>query len=179
MIILCDIDDTISNFGHEVLKRQNAQNGTNYTFDQITTWDWMKETFKSPWSVLDTYDFWDKVEINKNAIDCLENLVNQGHQVYLVTASHYMPTLSYKVHRTLSSFNPKLINEDNVIICRNKQLLKGDIIIDDAPHNLNRYAHNILIDRPWNRDCDVYFPYRRCKSWIEVDRVINYIINKE
>ena len=57
----------------------------------------------------------------------------------------------------------------------NKQMVRGDVLIDDAPHNLvgGEYA-KILFDRPHNRSFDhVAHDALRVNTWEEIDQVIH------
>ena len=153
MKILIDIDDTISNFGEVLLKWLNLENNTNYKKEDIDNWEWFREKFNDPWKPTEYKKFWKEVKIDKDAIKCIENLAIKGHEVYLVTASFPSDTLGYKIRKTLSNFNKNLINRNNIIVCYNKGLIKGDIRIDDGIHNLyNDGSLNILYSQPWNQN---------------------------
>ena len=47
------------------------------------------------------------------------------------------------------------IRQENIIICAQKQLIDGDILIDDNPEHLIHFpGARILLDKPYNRDFD-------------------------
>ena len=148
MKILIDIDDTISNFGEVLLKYLNRQYDTDYKKDDIINWEWFRNNFQNPWQPTEYCFFWDEVVIDKDAINCIENLVKKGHEVYLVTASFPNDTLGYKIRKVLENFNKNLINQSNIIVCYNKGIIKGDIRIDDEIHNLYNDSINILFEQP-------------------------------
>ena len=70
----------------------------------------------------------------------------------MVTASDYH-TCRVKVERLLEMF--PFLDWNHIIITSNKQMVCGDILIDDGPHNLvgGKYF-KILYDRPHNRKFD-------------------------
>ena len=180
MTILCDIDDTLTNFGYILLKWNNKIFHTNYKYEDVTTWDFVTKAFgKDCWQALEYTTFWDEIKPLPNAVEVLENFVKQGHKVYLVTASSFNTTLSYKINKVLSWFDNTLINENNVIIAQNKNMIEGDILIDDAIHNLQSFdGCKICYACPWNTD----WCYEkgngslRFNNWKEIEKTINDLI---
>lgn len=170
MTILVDIDNTITNFSEALLKTNNVIFGTNYTYDQITTYDWFNTTFVDPWTITKHPGFWDVVKVNPDAVSTIEPWVKQDHKVYLVTASHFNDTLGYKIKKTLEPFNPKLINERNIIIAQDKSAIIGNIMIDDCIDNLKETSClPICYAQPWNKDWDGW----RKQSWSSINRIID------
>ncbi len=64
---------------------------------------------------------------------------------------------------------------EHIIITNNKQLVRGDILIDDGPHNLVGGEYfKILFDRPHNRNYDdAANGMLRLHTWQEIDSVIH------
>ena len=172
MKILIDIDDTISNFAEVLLRWLNEEYNTNYKKSEVVSWDWFRNHFQNPWNPTDYKKFWDEVKINPEAIYYIEKLVEKGHEVYIVTASFHSDTLGHKIRKTLSNFDKNLINKDNIIICYNKGMIKGDIRIDDGIHNLYEDSINILYSQPWNQNVTSSLKYKRLKKWKDI---YNYI----
>ena len=177
MRFLVDIDDTISNFGEVLVEELNNIYDTSFTEEDMNNWEWLKDNFKNPWIPTESKEFWDKITIDKNAINCLEKLVEKGEEVYLVTASFPSDTLGYKIRKTLENFNEKYIKKENVIVCYDKSLIKGDIRIDDGIHNLCKGDLNILLTRPWNK----YFDEKKSEiltirknNWEEINNLFNF-----
>lgn len=170
MTILVDIDSTITNFGETLLSVNNARNGATYQYADITSYDWFDCTFLSPWQPTTLEKFWDKVQVNPQAILTIEQWIRQGHKVYLVTASHFNNTLGYKIRKTLEPFNPELINERNIIIAQDKSTIIGDVMIDDCVDNLINFGGvRICYTQPWNQDFKEVFRYN---NWNKIDSVI-------
>lgn len=179
MTILIDIDDTITNFDHILINRLNTLYNTHYSISDIKTWGWFRDTFSAPWLPLNDKSFWDEVTVFETAITVIEEWVKQGHQVYLVTASHFTDTLGYKIQTTLDQFDPMLINERNVVVCQNKQLINGDVRIDDGLHNFSENSINLLYNQPWNQSCDLGSIITRVSDWNEIrDKIAELNIEK-
>lgn len=162
MTILVDIDSTITNFSETLLYCLNDTYNTKYSYNDITSYNWFEKTFAKPWLPTEYEFFWDDVEVNPTSVSTIESWVKQGHQVYLVTASHFNPMLSYKIKRTLEPFNLELINERNIVIAQDKSIIRGDLMIDDCVDNL--YDFNgvcICYKQPWNKDYTGAFRFNK------------------
>ena len=66
------------------------------------------------------------------------------------------------------------IDWDHVIISSRKQMIRGDVLVDDAPHNLEDFEGNrILMDAPHNRSCRAALKnILRVHGWQEVYDII-------
>lgn len=177
MTILVDIDSTITNFGEVLLAVNNIRAEKNYQYSNIISYDWFDKIFSNPWQPTTLEKFWDKVQVNPKAVSTIERWIKKGHKVYLVTASHFNNTLGYKIKKTLEPFNPKLINERNVIIAQDKSVIMGNIMIDDFPENLYSFdGTRICYAQPWNQDFNGSF---RFSDWDEINEAVNatYVVN--
>lgn len=173
MTILVDIDSTITNFGEILLLANNQLYNTNYPYATITSYDWFEHTFKNPWKPTEYQCFWNTVEVNPAAVTAIERWVRQGHKVYLCTASYFNDMLGYKIKRTLEPFNPKLVNERNIIIAQDKSAIMGDAMVDDCVDNLvNFEGARICYAQPWNKD---YGGSLRFSDWNKINEAINAI----
>ena len=170
MTILVDIDSTITNFGEVLLSVNNARAETNYQYSDIITYDWFDKTFSNPWQPTTIKKFWDRVQVHPQAVSTIEQWVERGHKIYLVTASHFNDALGYKIKKALESFNPELINERNVIIAQDKSTIMGDVMIDDFVDNLYNFdGVCICYKQPWNHDYTGIF---RFNKWNLIDNII-------
>ena len=71
--------------------------------------------------------------------------------VYILTAVP-AEVLSARAIRIKQDF-PE-IKEDHIILASCKHLVKADVLLDDAPHNINQSVakYPVLFRRPWNKD---------------------------
>lgn len=170
MTILVDIDSTITNFAEVLLNVNNKRYNTTYKYTDIVSYNWFDCMFENPWHPTSLPKFWDEVQINSKAVSIIESWVEQGHKVFLVTASHFNNALGYKIHKTLEPFNPNLINERNIIVSQNKSIIIGDVMIDDYTGNLLNFTGLcVCYEQPWNKRYGGHFRY---SDWDKIDSVI-------
>lgn len=171
MRILVDLDSTITNFAEVLLAELNKKNCTNYAYHEINCWSWFDENFFDPWEPIRYAKFWDKVQPYPNAIETIKKLWNEGNEVFIVTASFFIPSLSKKINTTLSWFKPYLVDESNVIIAKRKDIINGDILIDDGLHNCESFPNKVLLyDQPWNQSSSWTL---RVHNWQEIDEILH------
>ena len=154
LTILVDMDDTIECLTRAWVTYLNWRHGTNVSWRDIRSWD-MRKAFPSlseeeVYAPLCIDWFWDTVKPMKDAITGVKRLIDAGNDVYIVTASTYV-TLKAKMEKVLFRYFPYL-SWDQVIVTSRKQMVRGDVLIDDAPHNLEGFdGMRILMDAPHNR----------------------------
>lgn len=174
------MDDTIEHLSEACVSWLNDKYGTTVRCDDICSWDFSKAfpnlSRNQVYKPLKEDDFWDTVKPMDGAADVLRSLTQDGHEVYIVTASLYQ-TIPAKMERVLFRYFP-FLSWQNVIIASNKQMIDGDIMIDDAPHNLlgGRYA-KILMSAPHNR----YFNairngITRVSNWEQAKQVLDIMV---
>lgn len=176
MIVLVDMDDTIEQLLPAWLDWLNDRYGVLVTPDDIHSWN-MDEAYpmltkEQVYEPLFHDEFWDNVKPMDGAAEYLERIINDGHEVYIVTASN-PHTLKAKMDKVLFRYFP-FIHWDHVIVTSKKQLIYGDVRIDDGPHNLTgANGLNILVDAPHNRSFDEKsHNMRRARSWKEICNLV-------
>ena len=160
MIILVDIDNTITNMNHVWLKYINNQYKTNYKYSDITHWNFFNDLQaggKDVFNILHIPQFWKDITVYPNAVLALEHWAKKGHQVYLTTASDVLsPSFHVKMEQILKPFSSHLINQNNIIVTNNKELINGDVLIDDKLETIDKWVKlgkmGFIPDQPWNRN---------------------------
>ena len=154
LTVMIDMDGVIENMCEVWIEYLNEQYGTNVQPDDIKEWD-MTKAFPSIdsqkiYEPLRDENLWKRVTPLPGAVETIRRIIEDGHKVVIVTASH-QDTVSMKLNNVLFKYFPYLSMND-VIIASQKQLIRGDVLIDDAPHNLEggRYI-KLLFDAPHNR----------------------------
>lgn len=164
MIFCIDIDNTITNMNHIWLKYINHYYNTNYTYTDITHWDFfniLQAQNMDVFKFLEWKGFWLSTTIYPNAVKALETFARNGHKVRLVTASDpFNPVLQDKLSHTLKHFNPLLINKNNIVIAQDKSIVEGDVLIDDnldiCCERAERRKLTYKIHQPWNTMEDIF-----------------------
>ncbi len=176
MRILVDMDDTIERMLTAWIKRLNDRYGTSVTYDDIVDWDVSRAfpelTREQVYGIEHEPGFWRTVEPIEGAPEALKRFIDAGHEVYIVTATEYS-TLAEKMDDLLFKYFP-FITWDHVIITSHKQMIRGDVLIDDAVHNLEggdyakvlfTSANNKLYDAEANG-------MSRANNWAEAEAII-------
>ena len=155
--ILVDMDDTIEYLLREWLNWLNAKHGRNVSESDIKEWNiraaYPGLTEEECYEPLFHNKLWQSIKPMPDAVKWLKQLYEDGHDIYIVTSSNFH-TIEAKLDSILFSNFP-FIRYDHVIVCRNKQMIRGDIMIDDGPHNLIGGDYiKILMTAAHNRDFD-------------------------
>lgn len=171
LTILFDADDTIVNLLECWTATLNERYHLCVSPEDITDWDISKFynvlTPKQVFSVLEEDEIWNKLEPIPGSQYALQKLYDKGHDLYMVTATNYK-TCEAKMNRIFELF--PFLNWEHVIIAHNKQMIKGDVLIDDAPHNLIDGDYlKILLNKSHNKkfDCDSH-EIIRTNNWNEI-----------
>lgn len=154
MIIGIDMDDTLYDFVSLVLDRYNNEYNDNVTVDDIKEWDihqFLKPECKNVFSFVDDGLF-ENITIEEDAKEFVERLFTKKHEVYFVTAGH-PKTIQARDRLLKKSF--KKFNSENLIMCRQKNLLHLDILIDDCADYFSSdllYRYDCFLKvQPWNK----------------------------
>ena len=172
MTILVDLDDTITDLLTPWIEALNAKYRFSVRREDVKEWDMQKafplltrDEISEP---LRDRQLWRNVRPLPGARECLEKLMLRGHEIYIVTTSHYT-TIEAKLEECLFRYFP-FIGYDRVIIANNKSIIRGDILIDDNPANLTSGVHwGILIDAPYNKEFEENkYGVLRVSGWKEI-----------
>lgn len=98
-----------------------------------------------------TEGFWERVKPLPKAYENICKLKYDGHRIFIVTASDPIISIPMKLEKVLFRYFP-FFSCNDVIITTQKQMIRGDVLVDDAPHNLeNGNYKRILMNAPHNR----------------------------
>lgn len=180
MTILVDLDNVLINTGQAWVDTLNERYGTSVNYDDVTEWDITKFfptlTRNDVYAPLSTGEVWSRASPIPGASEVISKLIDEWHDVYITTASS-LNTIGKKWKEVLQRFFP-MIHHNNVIVAEKKQMIKADILIDDAPFNLEGGDYfGILFDAPHNRGYEVVHenPPKmvRASNW---DKVYDWIV---
>ena len=183
MIILIDMDDTIEQLLRAWLDGVNRRYGRSVAYDDITDWDvsapYPGLTREQVYAIPDEPGFWGTVRPIEGAAEVIKRFMDAGHEVYIVTATHYV-SIPEKMDDLLFRWFP-FISWDQVIITSHKQMIKGDVLIDDGIHNLEGGDYiKILMTAPHNRCYDAEANGMiRAGNWAEIEGIISDLEKRE
>ena len=176
MTILVDMDDTIEYLLKAWVKGVNETYGRAASYDDVTDWDVSKAfpglTWEEVYAIPMRPGFWQDVEPIPGAAQALQRLMAAGHEVLIVTATPFA-SVPEKIEGYLFQHFP-FLSWDQVIITGRKQLIRGDVLIDDGVHNLAGGDYlKILMTAPHNRNYDAEKNGMiRVHTWEEIEEVI-------
>lgn len=158
LTILVDCDDVMNNLCDAWVAELNDLYGTSVSPEDIKEWDLCSafKTLSKNKILLPLYweSFWESVTPKEGAAEGIQRLLHDGHEVIVLTDSS-INTIVPKSRLMLFKHFPFLSQKDLIITSR-KDLVRGDVLIDDAPHNFagcNRKL-GILFSAMHNRSFD-------------------------
>lgn len=191
MRIICDMDEVLVDFMGKVLGRWNNINGTKFTREDITAWRMENIlgrdiTGRSADGLIDEWlaepGFFEKMDPLPGAVEGFQKLIDLGHDVIICTSVPEIAENAYDgKRRWMRKYFPKW-SMKNFIASSRKEIVEGDIIIDDGSHNLipwhrAKKAGFLLYDAPWNRDVGTMIYVKNRKSGL--DESVEYVHGME
>lgn len=176
MTILVDFDDILNNLCEVWVQILDEKYNLSVKYTDIKEWDMTKAfpslTAEEIYTPLSTRELWDRIKPKEYASECLQNFIKKGHEVYIVTATH--PKIIPMKYEFIQKYYP-FIDYKHIITAYNKQMIKGDFLIEDAPHNLLGGDYKgILFNQPYNQIFDEQKEQNivRINSWKDIEEVI-------
>lgn len=152
--ILFDMDDVITNTLHSFMKIYNEENNSNYTVDDIREWDLVSKFGEGIFDIFRQQDFFYDLDPKNDAVAVLTELINSTkYDVFIITACNSVDELAQKV-RWLQKLIPDF-NLNRIISCKEKEIIRGDLIVDDKLANLyacEPFMKCVVYDMPHNRN---------------------------
>ena len=148
MRIICDMDEVIVDMMGPLLCEYNKRYGADINIDDITQW-------QLPGDMMDifySYNFFAELPVIPRAVHGLNLLGNMGHEIIIASNSMNVPEIAYQKTQWVDNYLRRF--KCNLILTARKDLLQGDVIIDDNPDYLinSPCPIKICMDRPWNRE---------------------------
>lgn len=174
--VLSDADDVIENLIECWVNALNKTHGLSVIPDDVRSWDFQNAfpmlTKEEIYAPLYVKDVWKDLEPLGDSYYYLKKIMDDGHDLKIVTATNYH-TCDVKIGRILEIF--PFLTWEQFVITSHKQIIEGDILIDDGVHNLvgGKYR-KVLFDQPHNRWFDEQeIGADRVYNWEQVYRIIN------
>ena len=175
--ILLDCDGVLCDFVQSTLDFYKEHTGIQKNINDITEFD-IFGCFgdKSLWT---NYRDWANKKsfcLNLPAYESTKKVLDGLHklgEVYIVTSPFATEFWHHERILWLENFG---ISRDKIVFAKNKNLVHGDILIDDYHHNANSWSekwnqYSILVNRPWNKNFESHHKVLRSDIEHVVDEV--------
>lgn len=157
LTVLVDLDGICADILTPWLAEYNHEYNDNLTIEQITCWD-LHEVV-DPACGVKIYDYIERPGFFRHlkpipgARDAIETLKRDGHEVVIVTApSKGVTCAGEKIEWVKEHLGLK---RQDVICAHRKELISGDVLIDDSPKNVKKY----LTENPGASALTIAYPY--------------------
>lgn len=171
-IIFIDQDDVLAKHNEKVVKEMNRIHGTHFTMADITEWDLISVLGEECKDIMFKPEFFETLEPMEYAIENLR-VLNESNlfDIYIASAAH--PSACHFKYKWFKE-NMPFLEKKQLIFISSKFLLNGDLLFDDAPHNIVAFKSGevVIFDKPYNR---YLTNFDRVKDWNEFSE---YLINK-
>jgi len=170
--ILLDMDGILCDLTGKWFSLYNEEYGDDLRVDALKEWGPHKfaKAGKAIYKYLARPGFFRDLEPLPGAVAGVRALCRRGHEVVIVTAARKGHGDKLEWIRRHLPFLPR----DHVVFAHRKELIRGDLLFDDAPHNLEAFAPYgvpVAMAYPYNETV----PYTRVRDWPEflalVDRL--------
>jgi 5'(3')-deoxyribonucleotidase len=188
-IILIDMDDVLADLTGNWINLLNKRHGTSIIRDDLSVWNVGRSipikfpniTSSEIYAPLSEPNLFRTLPVLPGVKPALREMKSLGWELVIVTS---LPIVKHRpgmivqekcewIEEHLSEF----IKPRDLIFTYRKDLVKGNVLIDDAPHNITSYpGPTIIYDRPWNRKVT---GTARVNKWSEVVDVSRKIFSSE
>lgn len=179
MRILCDLDDVLWELVPKWTSWLYMIHDVRVDPNDIVSWHmpdyYPTLTKEQVYEPLFHKNFFDNMKPVDGAAETIQKLKDDGHEFLVVTATHHKTT-ARKVEELLRLF--PMINRQDVITTYHKNLINGDVLIDDSVDNIESFPwFSILFTRPHNANHEFSRPQNqfRCDDWAQVYERISEI----
>lgn len=175
MVILVDLDGVCADLLSVWLSLYNKEYGDDVQPHHITEWDTHKfvkeECGLKLYDYLATPNLFRDLPIISGCQKSLSNLVELGHRVIIATAAPtFVETSHFDKYAWVKKHLPFLGGKKNFVALDDKNLLKGDLLIDDGPHNIKSFSGlTCAFDTSYNKDVEATW---RVSGWEEFDQKV-------
>lgn len=167
MTVFVDMDEVIADTYGEHIRRYNERHGANLTRDLCLggeVWQQVPEHRDRIWQHYHEPGFFRNLKPIPDSREVLREL-SEKYEVFVASAAMQFPNSLLEKHQWLDEHFP-FIHWRNRILCGDKHILRGDVLIDDRSHNLQTFeGRSILFTSPHNIHTE---GFERADSWLEV-----------
>ncbi|RID84018.1 5'(3')-deoxyribonucleotidase [Peribacillus asahii] len=170
--LLIDMDSVICDLMSDWHDRYNKDYDDNLTVDRLKCWN--SEKYVKPECGIKIYDYlkepglFSRLKPLPHAVEVLKRLC-KDYEILIVTSS---VSSAFAEKEIWVEKHLPFIGKHNMIFTHRKNMIVGDLLFDDAPHNLKEFAATgrlaVAMDYPYNRNIEV----PRIGNWLEFERFL-------
>lgn len=167
LVLLLDMDEVVVDFTRAWINRFRDKSGITLNREDWVAWDLKRilpeEVFEGFVATLREPGFFRHLPPMEGSIEGIRQLNERYDIVFLTASSQY--AYNDKFH-WIEEHLP-FVTKPNLILTHRKDLVLGEYLVDDAPHNLlsSPAKTKIIFDAPWNRNLTCF---KRVKNWGEL-----------
>jgi 5'(3')-deoxyribonucleotidase len=179
--ILIDLDGVCADIHTNWYEMYNRDYDDNVTVNDILSWDTHKyvkeECGKDIYRYLSLPGFFYMAPPVEGCMESLKALHDAGIELIICTASPILSqTGCYEKMQWAQKHFP-FIDQYNFIATHRKDLIKGDVLLDDGPHNLEAFSGiPVAFRRPWNASIEYEYAVN---TWPEFTELALLLANKK
>lgn len=173
-ILLLDMDDVTVDQTRTWIKRIYEITGSHYKWEDFSKWDlsaiFPKEITKLIFEEINKEPgFFRYLPPKAGALEGIKKLSTK-FQIVFVTASE---PYAYKDKYFWVREHLPFLDKPDLILTHRKDLIMGDIYVDDGPHNLfaSSVKRKIVFDHPWNRQVN------QCERVTHWDELVELLLS--
>ena len=166
--VLLDVDGVLADFLNEFLEFGNSLTGVRYKKEDIKKWDifsyFDEENCKKCIKYLSDPGFAAGLEPYEGSKAALEK-IKELAELFIVTVPVYS-SVTWVYERTMWLKKHFNINSDQIVYTASKELVTGDIFVDDRPEHVSAWKHQnpsgiaILWSQEYNKLSEDICDYR-------------------
>lgn len=176
--LIIDSDSVLAQTVNHLLELYNEEYDLDFKLEDVTDFNVSNVQAKNTdmQKYFEQRGFFYDLKPVEGAQEYINKLIEDGHDVVVATAS--LVTAYEDKYRWLQKYFPN-IKKENIIMAVRKDLIKGDIMLDDGLHNIisNICDYAVIFDRPWNRVEDT--EHLRIYNWKEFYEFVCKVANNE
>jgi len=176
MKLIIDMDNVLNNMIYKIVEEYNKTFSTRWTIEDVKDYRYYnsfnvdKEIGHRFTKTLFTMPgFWLSLNPQPDSQRVVMRLL-KNYDIYIATKPYIGSRNCFAEKVDWLNKNFPFVGEEKLIFTHDKSLLKGDIIIDDHPDNLNGFnGTTIVFDYAFNRDYEATY---RARNWKEIEKLL-------
>lgn len=167
--LIVDIDGVLADIYGQFRKFELEDFGSNQDLSEITG-KLEEEAFVNGEVYMATKGFFRNATVIEGSVEALEKL-NKTYDLFIVSAATKFPDSMAEKQEWLLEHFP-FITWQQIVFCGTKEIINGDIMIDDHFKNLDKfYGQTLLFSQPHNLN-RTENGHNRVENWKEISQLL-------